>query len=165
MAPQTVDLHTAASVLRRLLLLHSEVTSITSAFAERVRDYTLFAPFFLRRFRLLLPLPEAFRNISPHCVPFRTVVTPLLFCAFLHLPSLTLTDIRPSNIEKPFLCVQPPSKKIFLATLRCFSVQFSLTFFRKRPGSSHAPSFDSSHSCFAAHFFQNTDRALCTSIF
>ena len=40
-------------------------------------------------------------------------------------------------------CVHPPSKRIFLATLRCFSVQFSFTFFRKRasPGSSHAPSF------------------------
>ena len=64
-------------------------------------------------------------------------------------------------------CVHPTSKKIFLATSRCFSVQFSFTFLRKRasPGSSHAPSFNSSYPCFAAHFFQYTDRALHTSIF
>ena len=70
-------------------------------------------------------------------------------------------------MSKSLFCVHAPSQKIFLATLRCFSVQLSFTLFRKRasPGSSHAPSFNSSFSCFATHFFKKTERALCTSIF
>ena len=70
-------------------------------------------------------------------------------------------------MSKCLFCAHPHSKKIFLATLRCFSVQSSLTFFRKRAraGSSHTPSFSSSCSCFAAHFYQYTDRAACTGIF
>ena len=88
----------------------------------------------------------------------------MLFCAFLLLASLTLTDVRPSSIEEPFLRATSIQKDL---PGRCFSVQLSLTFFRKRarPGSSHAPSYNSSYSCSAAHFFQYTDRALCTSIF
>ena len=34
-----------------------------------------------------------------------------------------------------------------------------------RTGSGQIPSFNSSYSCFAAHFFQKTDLACCTSIF
>ena len=101
------NLHTPASVLLRLPHLHSEVTSIPLAFTERVRDFSsLPLPFFLRRFRLLLPFPEGFRNTSPHCVPFRTVVKPVLPCAFLHLASFTLTVIRPIQSRKSFFCVQ-----------------------------------------------------------
>ena len=168
MALEALHWHTPASVLLGLPQSCTKVTSVPLAFNERVRDYaSLPLPFFLRRSRLLLPLSEGFRNIPPHRVRFRTVVKPVLFCAFLHLTSLTLTDVRPSNVEQSFFCVQPPSKKIFLATLRCFSVQFSFTFFLKRAnlGSSHAPSFNSSYSSLAAHFFQYTDRALCTNIY
>ena len=121
---------------------------------------------FFRRFRLLLPPSEGFRNIPPYCAPFRTVVKPVLLCAFLHLASLTLTDIRPANIKEPLL--RPTSFQEDLSgTLRCFSVQTPFPFFCKRTGagSIHVPSFSSSCSCFAAHFFQYTDRALCTSIF
>ena len=66
------------------------------------------------------------------------------------------STVTHSEMKNSLFCVQPPSKKIFLATLRCFSVQFSFAFFCKRagPGSSHAPSFNSSYSCLAAHFFQ-----------
>ena len=38
-------------------------------------------------------------NLSSDHVPFWAVVEPVLFCAFLLLASLTLTDIRPVNIE------------------------------------------------------------------
>ena len=111
MAPEAFDLHTPASVLLRLTLLDAGVTSVPLAFTERVRDFSsLPFPFFLRRFRVLLPLSQAFRNIPPHCVPFRTVVKPVLLCAFLHLASLTLTDIRPANIEYDALWSNPPSQ-------------------------------------------------------
>ena len=54
---------------------------------------------------------------------------------------------------------QPPSRNNFLATLRCLSVHSSFVLLRNRAraGSSQIPSFNSSYSCFAAHFFQNAD--------
>ena len=104
MALEALHWHTPASVLLGLPLLHAEVTPVPLAFTERVSDCTsLPFPFFLRRFRLLLPLPEGFRNIPPYREPFRTVVKPILLCAFLHLTRLTLTDIRLANIEQCLL--------------------------------------------------------------
>ena len=63
-------------------------------------------------------------------------------------------------------CVQPPSEKIFLATCRCFSVQFSLTFLKQNswPWFEPCSLFQPSYSCLAAQFWY-TDRGLCTSIF
>ena len=55
--------------------------------------------------------------------------SPVFPCVFFLLASLTLTDIRPSNIDKSLL--RPSTIKILLATLRCFSVQLFL-FFNKR---------------------------------
>ena len=99
MALEALYWHTPASVFLGPPLCHTEVASIPLAFTERVRDYaSLSLPFFLRRC-LLLPLSEGLWNLSPYCVPFLTVVKPVLLCAFLHLASLTLTDIRPANIE------------------------------------------------------------------
>ena len=126
---------------------HPEISSVPLASTKSVLDYTSL-PLFLR---LFLSFLENFRNISPHCVPFGTVVEPVL------------DFIRPANIEIAFFASNLPSKKIFLAAFRCFPVQFALPFFRKKasPGSSHAPSFNSSYSCLAAHFFQCIDRAFC----
>ena len=64
-------------------------------------------------------------------------------------------------MSNSLFCVQPSSRKIFLATLRYVTVLSSLSFLHKRAGacSIHTPSFRSSYSCFAAHFFQYTDRA------
>ena len=113
----------------------------------------------------MLPFPESFQNTSPHCVPFPTVVEPLLFCTFLLLTSLTLTVVRPSNIEYFFL--RPAS---FQNDLPChISMLFSpISFFSFH--SHHGlpwfkPCSPLYYSCLAAHFFQYTDRALCTSIF
>ena len=122
------------------------MTSIPLASTERVRDdSTLPLPLFLRRFRLMLPPPEAFRNIPSYCVPFRTVVKPVLLCVFFHLASLTLTHIRPDYIEKsPFASNLLPRRSFWLHYGACRpSVQSSFTFFRRRAGagSSHAPLF------------------------
>ena len=99
-APETFDLHTPALVHFRFPNLHSEVSSVPLAFADRVRDRaSLPLPLFLRRSRLLLPLSEGLRNFPPDFVAFWTVVQPVPFCAFLQLACLTLTNIRPANIE------------------------------------------------------------------
>ena len=93
----------------------------------------------------------------------------MLFCAFLPLASFTLTDVRRANVEQSLL--RPSSFQKRSSWPQCDAFQSNshslFTFFRKRasPGLSHAPSFNSSSSCLAAHFFQYTDRALCTSIF
>ena len=77
---------------------------VSLIFTERVRDFSsLPLPLFLRCSRLLLQLSEGHRNIPPDFVTPRTVVKPMLFCAFLHLASLTLTYIRPANIEQSLL--------------------------------------------------------------
>ena len=154
-------------VLLGLPLCHSEVASIPLAFTERVRDDTsLPLPLFLRRSRLLLPLSEGLRNLQPDFVIFWTVEEPVLFCAFLFVTSLTCTYIRPANIEQSLL--RPTSsRKIFLATLPCFSVQFSFTFFRKRAKRWFEPYslFRLFMLVFCCPLLPVSDRALCTSIF
>ena len=94
--------------------------------------------------------PRLFNSSSVYgSTPRRSAPTPGRgACAFLCLPRSGKLDIDwyPTiQCRIAFFCAQPqpPSKKIFLPTLRCFSVQFSLTFFRKRaiPGSSHASLF------------------------
>ena len=154
-------------MLYKLPHLHPEIPSVPLASTEWVLNYTsLPFPFFLRCFRLLLPLPQNFQTISHHCVPFRTVAESVLFCALLHLTSLTLTDIRPSYFEWTFL--RPASFHRGLPGLiaMLFSpILHHLFCKRASPSSSDAPSFSSSYSCLAAHLFQHTDRALCTSIF
>ena len=78
----------------------------------------------------------------------------MVLCAFLHLASLTLTDIRRARIELFFF--------------------FASNLFPQRSSWPHCDAFQSnspslsfarelSYSCLAAHFFQYTDRG--TSIF
>ena len=92
--------HTQALVLLRLLLSHTEVSRIF-ALAEWMRYNISLGHFhyFFKRCRLLLPFSENLWNLSSDFVTFWAVAEPVLFCAFLFLASLTLTDIRPINIE------------------------------------------------------------------
>ena len=126
------------------------------AFTERVRDDTsLQLPLFLRSSRF------HFLKASG------TVVKPVLFSAFLHVASLTLTDIRPANIEESLLRPSSFQRKSSWSHYDAFRSN-PPSFFKQElasPGSIHVPSFNSSYPCFAAHFFQYTDRALGTSIF
>ena len=127
-SPEAFDWYAPAFVLLGLPLRHTEMASAPLAFTGRVRERYLFATSTLSSSRL----------ISCHSEQW---VKPVLFCAFLHVASLTLNCVRQANVEKSLLR-PPPSRKIFLATLRCFSVHSSLTFFRERAGagSSHTPS-------------------------
>ena len=73
-------------------------------------------------------------------------------------------------MSKSLFCTQPPSRQKILATFLCFSVHSSFVFFRSktRAGSNHIPSFpsfNSSCSCFAAHFFQWADLVRFNGIF
>ena len=154
-------------MLFSLPLCHTEVASIPLTFTERVRDYTsLPLPLFLRRSRLLFPFSEGLRNIPPSFVPFWTVVKPVLFCAFLHLAGLTLTYIRPANMEQPLL--RPTSFQedlsghisVLLGRPSLLSPpppSLTFAFLRKRAGagSIHAPSFSSSPFVLCCHFFQH----------
>ena len=138
MSLEALHWHASAFVLFGLPLVHTAVASIPLTLTERVRDYTsLPLPFFLRRFRLLLLKPSGISRLTS--CHFRQWWS-LCFSvpsSILHAWHLLTSDQPMSN---SLFCVQPPSKKIFLSTLRCFSVQFSPTFFRKRagPGSSRA---------------------------
>ena len=94
------------------------------------------------------------------------MVKSVLFCAFLLVTCWHLLS-SDQPMSKSLFCTQPPSRINFLATFRCFFSPLVLFFFRKRAraGSSHIPFFNSSYSCFAAHFFQRADLACFKSIF
>ena len=65
-------------------------------------------------------------------------------------------------------CTHPPSTTSFLITLRFLSFHTSLVPSRSKDWispSSHTPSFNSSHSCFAAHFLDKTKLTCFSSIF
>ena len=104
MAFQAFCWHAPSFLLLRLPFFHAEVTSVPLAFTQRMRHTaSLPFPLVLRHLRLLLPFPDGLWDLLPHCVPFRTVVKPVLFCAFLQLAGLSFTNIRPSNVEKSLL--------------------------------------------------------------
>ena len=91
-------------------------------------------------------------------------------CASLCLLSL-LQPLHFFSSDQPvsynLVCTHPPSTTSFLVACRCLSVHTSLVFLRSTGwvGSSHTPSFNPSHSCFAAHLFQRTILGRFTSIF
>ena len=70
---------------------------------SRSHSFQMFFTVFSRHLRCGIYILKASGISRFFCGPLRTMVEPVLFCAFLHLASLTWTDIRPSNIKKPFL--------------------------------------------------------------
>ena len=100
MALEALYWYTPASVLFGLPLCHAEVACIPLAFTEKARGYaSLPLPFFLRRSRLLLTLSEKTPEFP---ASLRAIPDSGKACASLCLPpsaSLTLTDIRPANVE------------------------------------------------------------------
>ena len=70
--------------------------------------------------------------------------------SFLLLPRHVYSFDNPMSYS--FVCAQHPCTTCFLITCRCSSLHASLVFLRgiARIGSSHPPSFNSSHSCIAA---------------
>ena len=118
-----------------------------------------------------------FRLSSPFCSHFlkgseifqpdlRAILGSGRACAFLCLPPCCRLDIylRPTSQKRTvsFASNLHPGKS-FLPHFDAFRTNFYHK--RARSGSSHAPSFHSSCSCIAAHFFQYIDRAFCTNIF
>ena len=81
------------------------------------------------------------------------------------MAGLTLTYIRPANVEKFFASILLPAKSFWPHYDALRSNPPSLSFAREPELVRAILPFSSSCSCFAAHFFQYTDRSLCTNIF
>ena len=69
---------------------------------------------------------------------------------------LVIVHTAKTGLLRCCLCSNPPSTTSFLVTFRCLSAHASFVFLRSTAwiGSNHTPSFNSSHACLAAHFFQ-----------
>ena len=157
MALDALHWHTPASMLLGFPLSYTEVTSIPLrgcgtmplCHVHSFFDIFAFCSHFLKDSRMS----------PPYFLQFWAVVKP---CAFLCPPlSCQLdTDLHPSS-----QCRTVSFASNLLPRRSFWQTHF--VFFRKRasPGSSHAPSFNSSCSYFAAHFFQYTDRALYQHLF
>ena len=92
--------HAPALVLLRLPLSHTKVAPVPLAFTEMMlNDTSLPLPLLLWISCCLLQLSESLWDLPSDFVAHWAVVEPMLLCAFLHMASLTLTDIRPTNIE------------------------------------------------------------------
>ena len=94
-----------------------------------------------------------------------------LYSLCCSMPSSLLQPLHFFLSDQPMsfhlFCTQPPSSTSLLHMSVLLSVQDSVVCLRSVPwiGPSHPPSFSSSHSRFAAHFFQQTVQARIRTIF
>ena len=132
MAHEASCWHTPAFVLLELALLHTEIPSVPLAFTDKMRDNTsLPLPLFLRSPLFLLQLSESLWDLLLIPLPFWTVVEPVLFSMFFRLPSLTLTGIRPANIEQSLLRSSSFQEKLSGRIEMLFSPNFPHFFTQK----------------------------------
>ena len=158
------DFQTSALGLYRLSHLHPEIffVPLTSNNFHKViaRLYSFAISILSLMFSPFAPiswkLPEDLASL-------RAILDSGRVCALLYLPPSDKLDTdwhQTIQYRKIF----PKDLPGHISTL--FSPFLPYFLWQKsQPGSSHAPSFNSSCSCLAAHFFQYTERALCTSIF
>ena len=111
----------------------------------------------------MLQLPENFWNLSSDFFSFWAVVEPVLFCAFLLVKGLTLTGVRPINIEQSLLRPSTFQEHLPVYIAMLFSPFLHSLSFAKDLALVPAMLLLSTPP--TVHFFQHTDRARCISFF
>ena len=141
MVPKAFKWHAPTFVLFRFPPPHCQTAFLPLTFTQRVRrDSSL----------PLLPVAQFFWDLVGS-LPTRLIQSVCSQClsSLLHPRHFVSSD---QPVSYNLFCTQPPSTSSCLVTCRCLSVHASFVFLRNiaRIGSSHTPSFNSSHSCFAA---------------